>query len=121
MKGFFLIFIFQFSAPVLAAEKNGLTREQIQTTVNANMGKILACYEESLKKAPQLAGRVNVEFVVAPDGKVIKSKVSRTTLAHKTTQDCVLATLNTWTFPKPVGEESVTVTYPFVFTQNKPK
>lgn len=93
----------------------GLTREQIEAVVRRNSGQLLYCYEKALQSQPQLRGRVTTQWVVGPAGSVKSAKVSSTSLNNRTVENCVVASIKGWKFPRPVGGVHVDVTYPFDF------
>lgn len=66
---------------------------------------IQACYERALKTKPTLRGSVDINFVVAPDGKVAHADVNQSddTLDDAPTIDCILAEIRKLVFPEPTG------------------
>jgi hypothetical protein len=82
---------------------------------------IQACYERGLKEKPELRGDVDIDFVVAPDGKVPHASAAEgdTALAHAPTVACILAEIRKLTFPEPSGGR-VFLNYPLHFEPPKP-
>jgi outer membrane biosynthesis protein TonB len=76
---------------------------------------IRACYEQGLKQKPELRGTVSINLVVAPDGKVAHTDVTRTDddLDDDATVNCILAQIQKLEFPQPRGGR-VFVNYPVV-------
>jgi outer membrane biosynthesis protein TonB len=74
---------------------------------------IQACYERALKTKPELRGTVDINFVVAPDGKVAHANVNESddALSDTPTLDCILAEIRKLTFPEPNGGR-VFINYP---------
>jgi TonB family protein len=93
----------------------GLTREQVEAVVRRNSGQLLFCYEKALQSQRDLRGRVTTQWVVGPNGGVTTAKVASTSLNNKQVENCVIASIKGWKFPKPVGGVHVDVSYPFDF------
>lgn len=96
-----------------ATVEGGLDRDQIIAVINKNRGQIVYCYERGLQTQPQIGGRVAVDFVIGPNGRISKANVAQSTLASKSVENCIVARMKTWQFPKPVGKVNVDVLYPF--------
>ncbi len=104
--------------PRLSQVKNNggsLTKEQIQRVINAHVGEIQYCYEKQLRTNAGLAGRVVLEWAVSSSGAVSVVKVSTSSLSSTEATNCMMGQVKKWKFPKPDGNGSVTVVYPFVF------
>lgn len=93
----------------------GLTREQVESVVRRNSGQLLFCYEKALQSQRDLRGRVSTSWVVGPAGQVTTAKVVSTSLRNKQVENCVIASIKGWKFPRPVGGVHVDVSYPFDF------
>lgn len=91
-----------------------LDKEAIRKVVRAHIVEVRDCYNEGLKKDPELAGRIVVGFEIAASGAVGRSEISESTLADAQVGACVAAAVKSWTFPAPQGG-SVEVAYPFLF------
>ena len=73
------------------------------------------CYENELKKAPGLGGKLIVAITVAAAGNVTNAVVVTDTIGSRELTSCALAQIEAWRFPAiPAG--SVTFRAPFVFT-----
>lgn len=92
----------------------GLDRDQINAVVQRNLGQVIYCYEQGLQANPQLTGQVTVNFQIAPNGLVSVANVGQTNLNSRSVESCIVGKLRTWKFPRPKGDVSVRVTYPFV-------
>lgn len=97
----------------------GLTAEQIARVVKQNLGAIRYCYERQLVANPNLYGKIKVEFVIGPTGRVMTQKVKNTTMNNSLVEGCILRKLRAWKFPQPTGGTEVAVSYPFYFKANK--
>lgn len=99
--------------------KGGLEKEVIGKVVERHWPQVKYAYEKELVKNPNLAGRVEVNFVIGPDGKVKKAEIVSSELgtskSAKAVHAGILKSVKTWTFPAPKGGGNVEVTYPFVF------
>ncbi len=91
----------------------GLDRDQIIAVINRHKGEIIYCYEKGLQAQPAIGGRVAVDFVIGPAGKITTAKVAQSSLGSKYVENCMLARMKTWQFPRPVGNVNVDVLYPF--------
>ena len=82
---------------------------------------IQACYERGLKSKPDLHGDVNIDFVVAPDGKVARAAAAESdgALDDPATVDCILAEIRKLEFPTPKGGR-VFINYPLRLEPPKP-
>ncbi len=95
-----------------------LDRELIRRVIHANIGQIRYCYESQLGRAPTLAGKVAIRFIITPTGTVSTASVAQSTVSHAELEACVAGRVRTWQFPKPRGGGVVVVTYPFLFKQS---
>lgn len=104
----------------------------IQQTVRASFGEMRKCYEDGLRRDPNLAGRISVRFVIDQEGKVSAvgegeapvtpelagsppRAAASPPLPDRAVVACVLAAFEKLTFPKPEGG-IVTVVYPIQFS-----
>lgn len=92
-----------------------LDKELIRQVIKKNVTQVRFCYEQQLIELPTLSGKVAVKFVIAPDGSVSSAQAVENTSGNLAFQNCIAARVRTWRFPKPKGNGSVIVTYPFVF------
>lgn len=93
----------------------GLTREQVEAVVRRNSGQLAYCYEKALQAQKDLRGRLTLEWVVASSGRVSRVSVASSSLRSKAVENCVVASVKKWKFPRPVGGVNVDVSYPFDF------
>lgn len=96
-----------------ATVEGGLDRDQIIAVINRNKGQIIYCYEKGLQAQPTIGGRVSVDFVIGPSGKITTAKVAQSSLHSQLVENCMLQRMKTWQFPRPVGNVNVDVLYPF--------
>lgn len=96
-----------------ASVEGGLDRDQIIAVINRNKGQIVYCYEKGLQASPQIGGRVAVSFVIGAAGRITVASVAESSLNSKMVENCMLAKMRNWQFPRPVGKVNVDVLYPF--------
>ncbi len=99
-----------------AAVMGSLDKDIIRRIVRAHINEVRYCYNRGLAKKPSLAGRVEVEFIIAATGRVENAKVRRTNLADASVSQCIAKAVRRWKFPKPRGGGIVKVAYPFVLS-----
>ena len=100
--------------------RGALSHEVIRRVIRANINQVRACYEDALRLAPSLTGRVTVQFVIGPDGRVTASAASESTLGNGRAERCVADAVHDLVFPPADGGGVVVVSYPFVFEPSEP-
>lgn len=95
--------------------QGGLDRDVIDSIVRKKQNRIRLCYERQLNFKPDLAGKVTVHFVIGGDGRVLQSSIAEDTMRNRSVNQCILAEVKNWIFPRPKGGTKVEVDYPFVF------
>jgi hypothetical protein len=121
------------SKAVELLSNRSLAPEVIQKIVRSNFGAMRKCYEDGLRKDPNLAGTVSVRFVIALDGRVSSAHdihdspppnalerkpeplEERLRFPDQAVVDCVVSAFAALTFPHPKNG-IVTVVYPIVFS-----
>jgi outer membrane biosynthesis protein TonB len=99
--------------------EGGLDRAAVDAVVRRNQGQIAYCYEKSLQVKPSIAGRVNLHWTIAADGRVSSIGVVSNSLPDQNVVNCMMSKVKSWQFPKPVGGVNVKVTqYPFDLRKN---
>ena len=86
------------SDPELVDE--GLSEDAIQRVIAQRQADLIQCYADSLEDEPDLEGRVDFHFRIAPDGHVAMVQVTRSALRHKPTEDCFVERSRRWAFPR---------------------
>jgi TonB family protein len=105
-------------APVEFKVNDGsLDRELVRRVIQENKNQIRACFERLLNQDPDLNGKVQTQFTIGPDGRVLEAKVSQSTTGNSELDTCVASRVRLWVFPKPKGGGTVVVSYPFIFKQ----
>jgi TonB family protein len=98
-----------------AEVRGSLSKEVIRRYIRRSINQIRYCYEQQLARQPDLAGRVQVRFVISPSGAVTSSSPAGSTLGNPAVEDCVARAVQRIAFPQPEGGGVVIVTYPFMF------
>lgn len=83
--------------------------------VRARIGLIKACYENQLKRNPNLRGKMRIRFTILETGGLADIAVVENSLGSPEVASCIVGTMRGWRTPfRPSG--TVTVEYPFVFS-----
>ncbi len=83
--------------------------------VRARIGLIKACYENQLKRNPNLKGKIRIRFTILETGGLTDVAVVENSLGSPEVASCIVGTMRGWRTPfRPSG--TVTVEYPFVFS-----
>ena len=93
-----------------------LSAEQVDTVIKRHLSQIRFCYQRQLPRDPHLAGKVSVRFVIAGDGSVSLAKIHDSSLGNAEVERCMVDRFFRMTFPEPLGNGTVIVKYPFLFT-----
>ena len=89
-----------------------LDKAIIRRYIKRNVQKIQYCYEKELLAKPTLAGTVQAQFFITPNGTVASSTGNG---VDPEVASCVAAVIKNIEFPKPKGGGGVQVNYPFIF------
>jgi pSer/pThr/pTyr-binding forkhead associated (FHA) protein len=89
-----------------------LDKAIIRRYIKRNIQKITYCYEKQLLAKPGLAGTVQTQFFITPNGNVASSSGSG---VDPEVANCVADVIHGIEFPKPKGGGGVQVNYPFTF------
>jgi len=96
-------------------DSSDIDQGKLGAFVRARMGLIKACYENALKRNPNLRGRLVIRFTILETGSVTDVTASQSTLGAPEVAACIMNTMRSWrTQFKPNGP--VSVEYPFLFT-----
>ncbi len=101
-------------APTETFGTGALDGKAISKVVNRRKRSVQGCYEKELKRSPDLAGKVKVQFTVLESGRVGDVNLLEDTIGNGAVGKCIVRQVKRWRFPKPDGG-SVTVTFPFIF------
>jgi TonB family protein len=91
------------------------SNESLLSVVRRYAPGIQFCYDNELKKTPNLRGKIVVAITVLASGEVSDATVVENSLGSRGVSDCILAQIRGWHFPAiPYGVTSFRA--PFVFT-----
>ncbi len=99
----------------------GRVSARFETHIRPHAEKISMCYLQALQRDPAAAGEIEVVVTVAGDGKVIAADLVKNTFADDQVGRCVAGVLQAVSFPASHRNETVTFSYPVVFTQEVPE
>ncbi len=92
-----------------------IDQAKLASFIKARMGLIKACYENALKRNPNLKGKIAIRFTILETGGLADLESVTNTMGSADVSNCIMATMRSWrTQFKPSGP--VTVEYPFVFS-----
>lgn len=98
-----------------AAQISGaLPEEVIRRIVRQSFGRFRLCYENGLRKKPDLQGRITTRFVIDASGAVKTTADGGSDLPDDAVVGCVVRVFGNLSFPQPAKGE-VTVVYPLMF------
>jgi outer membrane biosynthesis protein TonB len=99
-------------------EQTVATRAAVVKSVAEHHPAMRACYDTAARTNGSLAGRVAVEFTVAPSGDVVTLANHGSTLPDKNVVGCVMEIFSKMKF-KPFEGKAVTIVYPIDFEQGR--
>ena len=97
--------------------RGALDPEVVRRVVRRHRAQIKYCYELELLRTPGLEGKVQVQWVIGPDGRVSRTKISGTTMKSRNVEACIQRKIRTWVFDQPKGGGIVVVNWPFFFKE----
>lgn len=84
--------------------------------VRAKIGQIRLAKRRRWRKAPALAGKVAVKFIIDGQGSVSSASAADTNITDADMVSCVIGAVKECSFPAPDGGSPIVVTYPFNFS-----
>jgi len=98
--------------------EGSMDKELIRRVIHEHRNQVRYCYESELQRHPGLNGKVTVKFVIGPAGQVQKSGIDSSSLGSPPVENCIVARVYQWQFPKPKGGGIVQVSYPFLLKES---
>lgn len=98
-------------SPRRAARELG--RDDIRRSIDAQLPRVRACYERTLKQGQVVFGRMQLAWSIEPDGRVTSARLSRDGVGDPALRDCVVRELSGWRFP--ASSDGAEVEYPLNF------
>jgi TonB family protein len=96
-------------------DSSDIDQGRLAAFVKARMGSIKACYENALKRNPNLKGKISIRFTILETGGITDVTAAQNSLGQPEVAACIMNTMRSWrTQFRPSGP--VTVEYPFVFS-----
>ncbi len=96
-------------------DSSDIDQSKLGAFVRARMGLIKACYENALKRNPNLKGKISIRFTILETGGLADVTAAQNSLGSPEVAGCIVNTMRSWrTQFRPSGP--VTVEYPFVFS-----
>jgi len=100
--------------PGHARLRGALDKDIVRRYVRRHIREVRYCYSKVLQASSNVGGRLVTRFVIDPTGRVIISQMERSTVGNREVEQCIVAAIRRWRFPKPNNGGTVIVTYPFV-------
>jgi outer membrane biosynthesis protein TonB len=98
------------------SKSEGLTQKEVMDVVKKYAGQIQQCYERALLSEPSLAGRIEYEWGITPQGDVTTARVKRSDVQNSDAlNECVMNVFRAMKFPKSKNGESTTPSIGFPF------
>lgn len=80
-------------------------------TLRRRMSAIRGCYREALGRTPKAAGRVVLEFGLAPDGRVMDTKLTKNETGDEGIAACISSEMNATQLPAREGDKMCLVSW----------
>lgn len=93
-------------------------KEDVRSIIMSRVGDVSDCYVAALKKNPNLAGKLILEWEVNPIGDPKNVQVIQA--VDPKLDKCIVAKLQHWAFPPPPGNQVPRIRYPFNFSPATP-
>jgi TonB family protein len=100
----------------VAKVRGSIDKDTIRRIVRAHINEVRSCYNQGLVSNPNLAGRVAIQFVIIPTGKVGSAAVQENSTKNSNVGNCIAKAVKRWKFPRPQNGGNVIVSYPFQLT-----
>jgi TonB family protein len=101
--------------PHTATVNGALDKKVIEEHVRKILPKLRFCYENGVRKHPEIAGIIVLDFVIQSTGDVSESKVVSTTMNDSGVEKCVADQVGKIKFPVSKDASTVVYNYSFVF------
>jgi outer membrane biosynthesis protein TonB len=99
-----------------SASTNGLSDKEIMSVVNKYLSQVNRCYERALLNDSSLAGRVQYEWDITPEGKVTSVRIKRSEISNgDSLNSCVMLLFKAMKFPAAKNKQPTTATIGFPF------
>lgn len=95
--------------------QGSLDKELVARVIRQHRRELQYCYEKELEANPDLAGKLEFKFTVAPEGDVVSALIVESTMHDKAVESCATSKIRRWVFPEPEGGGVVIVKIPVSF------
>lgn len=96
-----------------------VNKDDIRETIKAHQKEIRICYENALEQTPMLEGRIVMAWTIGIDGHPTNVRVREASPKIQPVAPCLTDAMKTWVFRNTSADSVVTVSYPFIFSENK--
>jgi TonB family protein len=100
-----------------AGDGGELSADEVRQVIRANSHEVRACYERHAMRQKAATGKVLLDLVVRPEGKVDEVRVDAEGVRGKRFRRCVEERARSWQFPESRG--ATEVQYPFLFQHTR--
>ncbi len=90
--------------------------EKVQAVINDHRLAIQDCYKQTLKRNPNLKGKMDVRFAIDPQGQVSAVEIVNTTIDDPQMIQCIVGRINGWNDFGPGNPDNPDEVYRQVFT-----
>ena len=87
----------------------------VAAAVRSHAVEANTCYDRAVMEHPDLHGRLTLQAVIDPTGRVISVSPTSAINGGARLQSCLTAAFKIWAFPRPAGGVNGNVTYSFSF------
>ncbi len=95
----------------------GLDKETVRRVISQYKRQIKACYDGQLMLQPSLEGRLRVDWVISPNGRVQTAQATANTTKSAPLENCLLSVVRAMKFPEAPNGRQTRVIYPWQFTK----
>jgi TonB family protein len=102
--------------PGMPVFHGAVERDDLRRTVRDHVPELATCPDAAGPSRGLIGGRIVVDFVIDPQGRVERSSIRSSTISDHTIDTCVGQQACRWTFAAPRDGGKAVVSYPLVFT-----
>lgn len=97
------------------------SKKVVRSELVKHINEVRACYEQALRKTPNLSGQIVVDWHVDDRGQVIAAKINQpqTTLVSPAVHKCMTDKFMRWSFPAAPSGQTASMSFPFIFTASR--
>ncbi len=96
------------------AEPDFLSVDAFEEIVQRNTGDVTDCFSQAKAGKPELAGKLAYDFTIGADGQLTDLQLDEgSAIKDDGLNACILDKARGWKFPKPRGDQPMTLPYSF--------